>query len=146
MTGEKYEEEQNRVHRPHQHIQRAHPLGSLGRWYRTSKLRRILHTTNIMLAIALYGAIGFVWIIYDETFPIWARLSNTEGGLNFEPNDVGLAVAVRLKCFVSCTLRTLRLKTDLFVTHHSFIYFFFFILHILSLPMRSSAGKTCLFA
>eukprot|EP01125_Pyxidicula_operculata_P013543 TRINITY_DN4499_c0_g1_i2.p1 TRINITY_DN4499_c0_g1~~TRINITY_DN4499_c0_g1_i2.p1 ORF type:complete len:375 (-),score=72.57 TRINITY_DN4499_c0_g1_i2:663-1787(-) len=43
-----------------------------------------------LFAAFMYGITGFTYVIYEEIFPIWAIAHIKDGGLDFQPSDIGI--------------------------------------------------------
>ncbi|EFA78366.1 hypothetical protein PPL_09017 [Heterostelium album PN500] len=48
----------------------------------------------ILSATMLYAAVGFVYTMYDESFPIWSLAPIKHGGLSFTSKDIGICGAI----------------------------------------------------
>eukprot|EP00897_Mesotaenium_endlicherianum_P007118 jgi/Mesen1/6434/ME000033S05720 len=59
---------------------------------------------DTVVATLLYGLCGFMFIAYDELFPLWSLSDWKVGGLNFGTNNVGLAQAASGVAMIPITL------------------------------------------
>jgi len=56
-------------------------------------LPHVLLDRTVQLTCWLYAILGFIWVIYEEVFPLWSLNAPQSGGLSFTQRDIGIIQA-----------------------------------------------------
>eukprot|EP00013_Stygamoeba_regulata_P000351 CAMPEP_0177637582 /NCGR_PEP_ID=MMETSP0447-20121125/5045_1 /TAXON_ID=0 /ORGANISM="Stygamoeba regulata, Strain BSH-02190019" /LENGTH=683 /DNA_ID=CAMNT_0019139513 /DNA_START=58 /DNA_END=2106 /DNA_ORIENTATION=- len=54
----------------------------------------VVSIRNVLVVTALYSLIGIQWIMFDETFSMWAKEAYETGGMGFSTKDIGTCFMV----------------------------------------------------
>lgn len=54
-------------------------------------VKRMFLDKSIFYSVFIYNCIQFFFVIYDEAFVLWARMPVNDGGIGWEPDEIGTA-------------------------------------------------------
>ena len=90
---------------------------NLNYWCHTNEESVLVHR-NVLLTTSLYGMIAMAYIIYEETIPLFLKLSKEQGGLGFDSFSIGLLLSftsILLLFFTSFFLPKIASKSKLWM-------------------------------
>ena len=56
--------------------------------------RDILRTRPVLMSTGCYGLIAMIFILFDETLPLHAKLPVGQGGFGFSPQEIGILLSI----------------------------------------------------
>ncbi len=58
------------------------------------RVPEVLRDRVVILACLCYAILGFLWVIFEEVFPLWSINDVQYGGIGFTQSDIGLIQSI----------------------------------------------------